>query len=48
MKPSLIKGGEFQDERGIINFNALGIKRIYTIENNSTEFIRAWQGHKIE
>lgn len=52
MKPSLIKGGKFQDERGIVkfnnNFNALGIKRVYTIENNSTDLVRAWQGHKIE
>ncbi len=52
MEPAIIKGGQFQDERGIINFNndfnALGVKRIYTIENKSTDFIRGWQGHKIE
>lgn len=52
MEPAIIKGGQFQDERGIINFNndfnALGVKRIYTIENKSTDFIRCWQGHKIE
>ena len=48
----LLEGKKHQDERGIITFNndfdALSIKRIYTIENNSTDFIRGWQGHKIE
>lgn len=52
MEPTIIKGGQFQDERGIIDFNndfnALGIKRVYTIQNKSTDFIRGWQGHKIE
>lgn len=45
-------GNRHQDGRGIITFNnefdASKIKRIYTIENHSTEFIRGWQGHKIE
>lgn len=48
----LLKGKKHSDERGIINFNndfdASQVKRIYTIENNSAEFIRGWQGHKIE
>ncbi|WP_294324237.1 WxcM-like domain-containing protein [uncultured Chryseobacterium sp.] len=48
----LLKGKKLRDERGIITFNndfdASAIKRIYTIENHSTEFIRGWQGHKIE
>lgn len=48
----LIKGNKFQDERGIITFNnifdASEIKRIYTIENTTTDFVRGWQGHKIE
>lgn len=52
MKPTIIKGNHHQDERGIIkfnnDFNALGIKRVYSIENANTAFIRAWQGHKIE
>ncbi len=52
MKPTLIKGGKFQDERGAVHFNndfnAFGIKRIYTIENKSTDFVRAWQGHQVE
>ena len=45
-------GKHHKDERGVItfnnDFNALGVKRIYTIENNSLDFIRGWQGHKIE
>lgn len=45
-------GNRHNDERGIITFNnefdASQIKRIYTIENHSTTFIRGWQGHKIE
>ncbi len=48
----LLKGNHFSDERGIITYNndfdASSIKRIYTIENYSTDFIRGWQGHKIE
>lgn len=48
----LLEGKKHQDERGIITFNndfdASLIKRIYTIENLSTDFIRGWQGHKIE
>ncbi|WP_258319652.1 WxcM-like domain-containing protein [Chryseobacterium chendengshani] len=48
----LLKGEKNQDERGIITYNndfdASQIKRIYTIENHSTEFIRGWQGHKVE
>ena len=50
--PQLLEGKKHQDERGIITYNndfdASEIKRIYTIENNSTDFIRGWQGHKIE
>lgn len=49
---SLITGCKHEDERGIItynnDFNASEIKRIYTIENHSTDFVRGWQGHKIE
>ena len=48
----LLEGKKHQDDRGIITFNndfdASQVKRIYTIENHSTEFIRGWQGHKIE
>ena len=52
MEPSIIKGGKHSDNRGRVIFNndfhALGIKRIYTLENINAQFIRAWQGHKIE
>lgn len=52
MEPKNIKGVKFWDERGIVtfnnDFNAFGIKRIYTIENKSIDLIRGWQGHKIE
>lgn len=48
----ILKGDKHEDIRGIITYNnefdASVIKRIYTIENHSTEFIRGWQGHKIE
>lgn len=48
----LLEGKKYQDERGIITYNndfdTSQIKRIYTIENQSTEFVRGWQGHKIE
>ena len=50
--PQSLKGKKHEDERGIITFNndfdASQIKRIYTIENHSVDFIRGWQGHKIE
>lgn len=50
--PQFLDGKNYQDERGIITYNndfeASQIKRIYTIENHSTDFIRGWQGHKIE
>src|SRR5690606_17114814 len=48
----LLPGKKHKDERGIITYNndfdASQIKRIYTIENHSVDFIRGWQGHKIE
>jgi dTDP-4-dehydrorhamnose 3,5-epimerase-like enzyme len=50
--PQIIKGNSHADERGVLqfnnDFNALGVKRIYTIQNRDTEFVRGWQGHKIE
>ncbi len=52
MIPKRIPGGSHSDIRGTLTFNndfdASEIKRIYTIENNSTDFIRGWQGHKME
>jgi dTDP-4-dehydrorhamnose 3,5-epimerase-like enzyme len=48
----LLKGNKHQDARGIITYNnefdATHIKRIYTIENTDTDFVRGWQGHAIE
>lgn len=50
--PQIIKGNSHADDRGVLqfnnDFNALGVKRIYTIQNRDTEFVRGWQGHKIE
>lgn len=50
--PKLIKGNSFTDIRGTINFNnsfdASQIKRMYIIQNSSVDFIRGWQGHKVE
>lgn len=52
MKPSEIKGKVHTDYRGSLfynnDFDAKEVKRIYFIENKDTEFVRAWQGHKIE
>tara|TARA_R110002049_G_scaffold125367_1_gene280969 strand:- start:8818 stop:9234 length:417 start_codon:yes stop_codon:yes gene_type:complete len=52
MEPKLIRGGSHSDNRGNIvynnDFDLSGIKRIYTIQNKNTNFIRAWQGHAIE
>jgi dTDP-4-dehydrorhamnose 3,5-epimerase-like enzyme len=48
----VIPGGNHTDKRGTLTFNndfdASQIKRIYTIQNENTSIIRAWQGHKIE
>src|SRR5690606_41997605 len=48
----LLPGKKHKDHRGIITYNndfdASQIKRIYTIENHSVDFIRGWQGHQIE
>jgi dTDP-4-dehydrorhamnose 3,5-epimerase-like enzyme len=50
--PKLIAGGAHEDDRGILHhnneFDAADVKRIYTITNKDQDFIRAWQGHKIE
>lgn len=50
--PQLIKGNSNADDRGVLHFNndfnAFGVKRIYTIQNRDTKFVRGWQGHKIE
>jgi dTDP-4-dehydrorhamnose 3,5-epimerase-like enzyme len=52
MLPELLLGSFHSDQRGILYynniFNGLSIKRIYVIENSSTNLLRGWQGHKIE
>ena len=52
MIPKIIAGNSHSDSRGTVffnnNFDASAIKRIYVIENSSKDFIRGWQGHKIE
>lgn len=52
MIPEIIKGGFHSDTRGTLfynnDFDASAVKRIYVIENKDVDFIRAWQGHKIE
>jgi dTDP-4-dehydrorhamnose 3,5-epimerase-like enzyme len=52
MTLKLISGTTFTDLRGTIRFNndfdVTLVKRMYFIENASLNFIRAWQGHKIE
>jgi dTDP-4-dehydrorhamnose 3,5-epimerase-like enzyme len=51
-EPIVIRGEQFKDARGVIRFNndvnLKQIKRMYTIENSSLKFKRAWQGHQIE
>lgn len=52
MIPKIIKRDSHNDSRGILfynnDFDASAIKRLYVIDNHKTNFIRAWQGHKIE
>lgn len=52
MIPKITAGNSHRDSRGTLFFNndfdATAIKRIYVIENRSTNFVRGWQGHKIE
>ena len=51
-KPTIIQGGIYSDKRGFLRFvNDFLMKdvvRFYIIRHNNTEFIRAWQAHKIE
>lgn len=52
MIPTITEGNSHKDNRGILFFNndfdASLIKRMYLTENHSTDFVRGWQGHKIE
>lgn len=49
-----MNGGMAIDKRGVVRFcnsfnpTALGIKRMYQIENHRVGFVRAWHGHKVE
>lgn len=52
MIPRVTEGGSHSDFRGTLlynnDFDVSLIKRMYVIENLSTDFVRAWQGHQIE
>ncbi len=52
MIPEITKGGSHTDSRGTLyynnDFDVSVIKRMYVIDNQSTDFARAWQGHQIE
>ncbi len=51
-QPTLLKGNRHQDGRGTLRYNndfsLPGVRRFYTIQNADTQFIRAWQGHRVE
>jgi dTDP-4-dehydrorhamnose 3,5-epimerase-like enzyme len=51
-KPYIISGASHSDLRGNLLYNndfiTNHVKRIYVIENNKLDFIRGWQGHKVE
>ena len=48
----IIKGNSHTDSRGTLKFNNFfdtsEIKRMYIVQNSSTEILRGWQGHKVE
>ena len=52
MIPAITKGDRHTDLRGTLfynnDFDLSAIKRMYLIENQNTDFVRAWQGHQIE
>lgn len=52
MKPKVIQGGNFVDDRGSISFvndfDFSGIERFYIISNSKENPLRAWQGHKLD
>ena len=51
-RPNLIKGDLFKDNRGKLfccnQFDMSRVKRMYSIENINSNYIRGWKGHKIE
>ena len=50
--PHIIKGDIFNDGRGKLlscnQFDMSCVKRMYSIENINSNYIRGWKGHKIE
>ena len=50
--PKIVKGNRHSDTRGTLIYNnefvATEVKRVYFIENADLNFVRGWQGHKIE
>lgn len=52
IKPIIISGSSHFDTRGNLFYNndfiSNQVKRIYVIENNNLDFVRGWQGHKVE
>lgn len=52
IKPTLIKGGLFRDERGSLQYvndeNPGNYRRFYIITHPNIDIVRAWQGHKTE
>jgi len=50
--PHIIEGDLFKDNRGKLfscnKFDMTSIKRMYSIENSDSNYIRGWKGHKIE
>jgi dTDP-4-dehydrorhamnose 3,5-epimerase-like enzyme len=51
-QPTLIEGGIAVDDRGQLtfanDFNLSNYRRFYMIKNHSSQFVRAWHGHKLE
>lgn len=52
MNTMVIKGNVFSDKRGTIRFvnefDFKDVKRFYSIKPDSTDQVRAWQGHQYE
>lgn len=52
MKPTQIKGGIAEDQRGHIrfvnDFDMTQVKRFYIIKNADTELVRGWRAHRTE
>ena len=50
--PKIIKGDLFKDKRGKLfscnQFDMTSVKRMYSIENINSDYIRGWKGHKIK